>query len=125
MRTQVEGEYGVADVTEAPQAPPRGATDLPPLPRPMPPLPAAGWRVGIGVVWLLAIFLVYYAVHKPLTAADLDTLRAPVPGVSWSVAAGAWHILGELADLLAALWVMLLAGTVGQVLWRALRFPEP
>jgi hypothetical protein len=101
------------------QTPPRRSSPLLPAP------PAVGWRIALGVVWLLAILLVYYAVHKPLNSADLDALRTPVPGASWSFMAAVPRVLGELADLLTALWVLLLAGAVGHTLWRTLRLPEP
>jgi Dolichyl-phosphate-mannose-protein mannosyltransferase len=87
--------------------------------------PALGWRVAVGAIWLLAVFLAYYAVHKPFTAADLEALRTPALGASWQPLSALSRALGGLADVCAALALLLLAGAIGHVLWRALRLPAP
>ncbi len=73
-------------------------------------LPAAGWRVGIGVLWLSLVFLAYYAVHKPITAGDLAALWAPVQQLDWQLSRVIARLLGALG---------------GQAIWRAARWPEP
>ncbi|HEX9056053.1 MAG TPA: hypothetical protein VF818_00840 [Ktedonobacterales bacterium] len=85
----------------------------------------AGWRVGVGVLWLLAVLLAYYAVHKPITAADLAALREVPLGMRWQVGASATRLLNEFADVLVATWAVLLAGALGHRLWHVLRWPEP
>ncbi len=82
------------------------------------------WRVALGLVWTVAVVLAYYAVHKPYTAADLAALRAPALGAAWDGARMATHLAGEVADLIAAAWTFVLAGALGQVIWRASRFPD-
>src|SRR6516162_6546769 len=80
-----------------------------------------GWRIGGGVLWLALVCLAYYAVHKPVTAADLAALAAPPQGASWALVRTLARLAGAAADGAVALWVMLLAGAVGGALWRLLR----
>ncbi|HEY7832236.1 MAG TPA: phospholipid carrier-dependent glycosyltransferase, partial [Ktedonobacterales bacterium] len=90
-----------------------------------PPNRGAAWRIALGCFWLMAVFLAYYAVHKPATADDLALLRAPAQAVSWGLGQTAARLLGAAADLLAVGWLWLAAGALGQALWRALRLPLP
>jgi hypothetical protein len=87
--------------------------------------PALSWRIGAGVLWLALVCLAYYAVHKPVTAADLAALAAPPQGASWALVRTLARLAGAAADGAVALWVMLLAGAVGGALWRLLRWPGP
>ncbi|HEV7126558.1 MAG TPA: phospholipid carrier-dependent glycosyltransferase, partial [Ktedonobacterales bacterium] len=113
----------------ASDAPARAETEQLPVPAPsLPPidrtLPAAALRVAAGALWVLAIFLAYYTVHKPITATDLLALRVPPVGVVWSPLRSAARMAGAVADLVAVAWLLLVAGAVGQALWRAARLPE-
>ncbi len=88
-------------------------------------LPAVGWRIAAGALWLLLVLLAYYAVHKPISGGDLAALGAPAAGADWRPSRIVPRLTGEAADLLAVLWVVVLAGTLGHALWKALRLPEP
>src|SRR6516225_1622943 len=87
--------------------------------------PALAWRIGGGVLWLALVCLAYYAVHKPVTAADLAALTAPPQGAAWDPGAALVRMAGAAADVALALWLVLLAGGLGHALWRRLRWPEP
>jgi hypothetical protein len=110
---------GAADASNSARAPIDAAA------RPALTRPAQGWRVALGVVWLLAVFLAYYTVHKLVTAADLRALTAPPLDAAWHPLATGVRLLNALADLLAALGLLALAGALGNTLWRALRLPTP
>ena len=88
-------------------------------------LPGATWRVGVGILWLMAVFLAYYATHKPLTATDLALLSAPALHASWDASRTIARLAGAGGDLLAVGWLLLAAGALGQALWRAMRLPAP
>jgi len=87
--------------------------------------PALAWRIGAGVLWLALVCLAYYAVHKPVTTADLAALTAPPYAAAWQPAGALARVASAVADGAVALWIVLLAGGVGQVLWRRLHWPEP
>jgi hypothetical protein len=86
-------------------------------------LSGIAWRIGVGVAWMFAVLLAYYAVHKPFTAGDLAALRQAPVGASGDAAAVVTRLLNALGDVLAALWLLLLAGALGQLAWRGLRLP--
>ncbi|HEV2237805.1 MAG TPA: hypothetical protein VGR57_14190, partial [Ktedonobacterales bacterium] len=60
--------------------------------------PALAWRIGAGVLWLALVCLAYYAVHKPVTAADLAALAAPPRGASWALSRTLARLAGATAD---------------------------
>src|SRR5579859_4430364 len=87
-------------------------------------IPPIAWRVALGVAWLMAVLLAYYAVHKPITPADLAQLTAPPLNTSWTPARVVARIVfAAIPDLVAPLWLALVAGALGQTLWRVLRLP--
>lgn len=86
---------------------------------------ALGWRVALGALWLMAVLLAYYTVHKPLAPADLALLRAPALDAAWSPGNTLVRLAGAVADLLAVAWLLLAAGALGQRFWRLLRLPRP
>lgn len=83
------------------------------------------WRIGVGVLWVAVVLLAYYAVHKPVTVADWQALIAAPTDVHVALSAVAGRLWGEVLDLLAAAWVLLLAGAIGQAVWRVTRWPDP
>jgi hypothetical protein len=81
------------------------------------------WKVRLGVAWVAAVLVAYYLVHPPLSQSFFATLLAPAHQLSldWQLPL---RLIGHMADLLIAFWVLLLGAALGQRLWCWCRLPD-
>jgi hypothetical protein len=76
----------------------------------------------LGMAWIAAVLIAYYLVHPPLSQTFFTTLLAPAHqlALDWQVPL---RLLGHIADLLVAFWLLLLGAALGQRIWRLCRLP--
>ncbi len=80
------------------------------------------WPLRLGVAWIAFVLLVYYLVHPPLSGGFFANLFAPAHhlALDWQAPL---RLLGHVADLGVACWLLLLGIALGQRLWRWSHLP--
>ncbi len=80
------------------------------------------WRMRVGVAWISAVLLTYYLLHPPLSASFFTTLFVPAHHVTFD-GETPLRLVGFLANLAIASWLLLLGAALGQRIWHWVRLP--
>jgi len=83
---------------------------------------ASRWPMRLSIAWIVFVLLAYYLVHPPLSGSFFATLFAPAHHLAFDWQAPL-RLIGHVADLGVACWLLLLGIALGQRLWRWCHLP--
>ena len=89
------------------------------------PSPSKGgerWRMRLAFAWSSAVLMAYYLAHLPLFTSFFPTLLAPAHQLALD-GQTPLRVAGHIADLVVALWMLILGMALGLRIWRWLRIP--